>query len=94
MNSSFLHPSQYGFRKKRSTQTAFINVVDDWLSNIDSGQITAVIFLDLAKAFDTVNHSIQVRKQDFDHGVTGLHLDWFISYLDNRQQEVFFNGVL
>ena len=61
-DNNLLHPSQHGFRKKRSTQTALIKVVDNWLTNIDKGQVTAVVFLDLAKAFDTVKHNILVRK--------------------------------
>jgi len=92
-DNNLLHPSQYGFRRKRSTQTALIKVIDNWLSNIDNGQVTAVVFLDLAKAFDTVKYNILERKLP-TLGVIGIDLDWFISYLDNRQQQVFFNGVL
>ena len=77
MDNNLLHSSQHGFRKKRSTQTALIKVVDEWLSNIDNGQVTAAIFFDLAKTFDTVKHSILVRKLQA-LGVTGLDLDWFI----------------
>ena len=62
MDNYLLHSSQHGFCSKRSTQTALIKVVDECLSNIDDGQVTAAIFLDLAKAFDTVKHSILVRK--------------------------------
>ena len=92
-DNNLLHPSQHGFRRKRSTQTALIKVVDNWLTNIDKGQVTAVVFLDLAKAFDTVKHNILVRKLE-TLGVTGSDLDWFSSYLDNRQRQVFYNGVL
>ena len=92
-DNNLLHPSQHGFRRKRSTQTALIKVVDNWLTNIDKGQVTAVVFLELAKAFDTVKHNILVRKLE-TLGVTGPDLDWFSSYLDNRQQQVFYNGVL
>ena len=91
-DNNLLHPSQHGFRRKRSTQTALIKVVDNWLTNIDKGQVTAVVFLDLAKAFDIVKHNILVRKLE-TLGVTGPDLDWFSSYLDNRQQQVFYNGV-
>ena len=62
MDNYLVFSSQHGFRAKRSTQTALIKVVDECLSNIDDGQVTAAIFLDLAKAFDTVKHSILVRK--------------------------------
>ncbi len=74
MDNNLLHSSKHGFHKKRSTQTALINVVDEWLSNIDNGQITAVIFLDLAKALDTVKHSILVKKlQALENA---KNLDW------------------
>ena len=43
-----LHPSQHGFRHKRSTQFVLLNVVDQWLQSMDNGQVTAVVFLDLA----------------------------------------------
>ena len=87
------HLSQHGFRRKRSTQTALIKVVDNWLSNIDNGQVTAVVFLDFAKAFDTVKHNMLEKKLQA-LGITGPDLEWFISYLDNRQQQVFFNDIL
>lgn len=93
MYNNLLHSSQHCFREKRSTQTALIKVIDEWLSNINNGQVSAVVFLDLAKAFDTVKPSILVRILQALR-VTILNLDWFISYLDNRQQQVFFNGLL
>ena len=74
MDNNLLHPSQHGFRRKRSTQTALIKVVDNWLTNIDKGQVTAVVFLDLAKAFDTVKHNILVRKLETLHLHLHLHL--------------------
>ena len=50
------------------------------------------IFLDFSKAFDTINHNILIRKLQH-YGVRGLALDWFISYLSNRNQVVTVNGV-
>ena len=50
------------------------------------------IFLDLSKAFDTVNHAILFEKLDC-YGIRGLALDWLINYFSNRQQYVEYNGV-
>lgn len=90
---NLLHSSQHGFRRKRSTQTALINVVDQWLQNMDNSEVTCVVFLDLAKAFDTVKHSLVLDKLQ-NVGVRNVELEWFRSYLHNRKQRVIFNGTL
>lgn len=60
---NLLHPSQHGFRQKRSTQTTLLNAVDQWLKSMDDSEITGVVFLDQAKAFDTVKHSLVLDKR-------------------------------
>ena len=60
-----------------------------WLLNMDAGMINGVLFLDLCKAFDTVNHKILVKKLLFllfIYGIRNKSLDWFKSYLHNRKQ--------
>ena len=59
---------------------------------IDDRNYSCGIFLDFSKAFDTINHNILIRKLQH-YGVRGLALDWFISYLSNRNQVVTVNGV-
>ena len=59
--------------------------------SIDSGKFGCGIFIDLRKAFDTVNHSILFKKLEH-YGVRGMLLEWFISYLTDRKQYVFYNG--
>lgn len=59
---NLLHPAQHGFRQMRSTQTALLNVVDQWLKNMDNSEVTGVVFIDIAKAFDTVKHSLVIEK--------------------------------
>jgi hypothetical protein len=46
---------QFGFRRKRSTSSALLQFTDDILGNMENGQVTGVVYLDLKKAFDTVN---------------------------------------
>jgi hypothetical protein len=59
--------------------------------SIDRREFAVGIFLDLSKAFDTVNHNILLDKLNY-YGIRGLSLDWFKSYLSNRFQYVEFNG--
>ena len=55
---NLLSAHQSGFRSGYSTQDILIYVTDKWLKAIDEGKYTGTVFLDLAKAFDTVNHRI------------------------------------
>ena len=59
---------------------------------MDKGEITGAVFLDLSKAFDTVNHEILLRKL-FYYGICGKELTWFSNYLTNREQITVVNGV-
>ena len=85
--------SQYGFRKQHSTTLALIDMYDKISSSIDQRKCSVRVFLDLLKAFDTVNHDILLNKLDH-YGICGLSLDWFKSYLTNRSQFVEFNGAI
>ena len=60
--------------------------------DIDKGRIPLSVFLDLSKAFDTLDHSILLRKLIFFNGISGIPLQWFSSYLMNRQQLVDCDG--
>ena len=60
--NDMLKSSQYGFRSNHSTVTAMLGIVNKWFHNIDISQLNLVIFLDLKKAFDTVDHEILLHK--------------------------------
>ena len=82
---NLLSSNQSGFRAMHSTQTCLLEVTDYLLDNFNSGLYTGVVFLDLKKAFDTVHHKVLLNKLQ-SIGVQGSELNWFESYLSNRQQ--------
>ncbi|XP_013867620.1 RNA-directed DNA polymerase from mobile element jockey [Austrofundulus limnaeus] len=79
--------SQYGFRANRSTALALVDSVEEITNSIDQKQYTIGIFLDLKKAFDTINHNILIRKLEL-YGIRGIVLKWMKSYLSDRKQFV------
>ena len=91
--NNLLYSSQYGFRKGHSTELASIELVDRASEYLDSGKLPISVFLDLSKAFDTLNHSILFDKLKY-YGVSTTPLNWFASYLHNRKQFVDYEGTL
>ena len=87
-----LSDNQYGFRKHHSTAYALACLYDKISSAIEYKEYTVGIFIDLSKAFDTVDHHILISKLEH-YGVRGTALRWFESYLSGKQQYVEFNGV-
>ena len=78
---------QHGFTKGRDVTSAVDEFISNIYRNVDSNRITAGIFIDLKKAFDTVNHTLLVAKL-FKLGFRGVCNKWFVSYLSGRQQFV------
>ena len=85
-----LYKYQYGFRKNHSTDHALIELIDQIRFSIDNNQMTCGIFVDLSKAFDTVNHQILLNKLEH-YGIRGKALKLFESYLTGRKQYVQIN---
>ena len=84
--------NQYGFRKNRSPSLALIDLCDRISSAFDRREYALGVFLDLSKAFDTVNHAILFDKLEH-YGIRGLALEWVKSYFSERAQFVEFNNV-
>ena len=89
--SNILCENQFGFREKHSTYMALLNIIDQISQQLDSKTLSLGIFIDLSKAFDTLDHNILLTKLE-TYGVRGIALEWFRSYLNNRKQCVDING--
>ena len=86
-----LYTFQFGFRQQYSTSHALINITENIRKALDDGNIGCGVFVDLQKAFDTVDHQILLAKLNH-YGIRGVSNDWFKSYLSNRNQYVSING--
>ena len=84
-DKKILSPSQFGFQVNKSTEQAILKLQSFAINAIEEKDYACSIFLDFAKAFDTVNHNILLRKLDY-YGIRGHVNDWFKSYLINRKQ--------
>ena len=91
LDHKILSPYQCGFRKCHSTEFAALSFADTIRQNIDLGQLTGAVFVDLRKAFDTVDHLLNKLSAV---GIARHENDWFDDYLSGRSQFVGFNGVL
>jgi len=79
---------QSAYRRFHSTETALVRVVNDLLGVIDQGSGSLLSLLDLSAAFDTIDHSILLKRLEVSFGISGKVLDWFRSYLSSRKQMV------
>ena len=83
---------QSGFLRLFSTVTCLLKNTDDWYNGLDLGRFVGLVFIDLKKAFDTVDHEILCQKLAH-YGIHHRELSWFKSYLSGRKQFCRINGV-
>ena len=86
-----IYELQFGFRENHSTIHALLSLTENIREVLDNNSFACGIFIDLQKAFDTVDHTILLKKLNF-YGIRGITNDWFKSYLSNRKQFVSING--
>ena len=79
--------TQYGFRANHSCDQAISHLIGSIIKNVEKKETMIGLFLDLSKAFDTLEHKIVIEKMR-RYGIRGACLSWFESYLTNRQMRV------
>ena len=92
IHHKLLSNKQYGFQKGKSTKGALLRFIQRTQSDLDSGKKAGAIFIDLTKAFDTVDHAILLKKLDI-YGIRGNSHTWFKNYLTNRKQFIDCDGI-
>ena len=85
-----IYPLQFGFCQNHSTSYALIHLTETIKEALDQVKYGCRMFVDLQKAFDTVDHNILLGK--WKHGIRGVAYSWFESYLKDRKQYVSING--
>ena len=89
--TGMLHGAQHGFLPKRSCATQLMEVVEDWTAAMEDGDPVDVVYLDFAKAFDSVPHQRLIHKLHA-YGIRGKLLNWITAFLLDRQQRVVVQG--
>ena len=90
--NKLLFDHQYGFRSKHSTEFAALELIDRIITDMDNDETPINIYLDLSKAFDTIDHSILTAKLKY-YGISGSNLRLLSSYLLNRKQYTQINNI-
>ena len=86
--NQLLPPTQSGFRRFHSTETAVVKVYNDIVTALDAGLITALLLLDFSAAFDCVDPSILLQVLELKFGITASALKWIASFLTDRTHSV------
>ena len=88
---NILYSLQFGFHKNHSIDNALVSLTESVKNTLDNKRLGCGIFIDLQRAFDTVNHKTLLSKLEH-YGICGCALKWFRSYLSDRKQYVSVNG--
>ena len=90
-DNNLFHPSMNGFRKRRSTLTALLQMYERWVHSANDGKINGILLGDLSAAFDLVSADILLKKLEI-YGVDKCMLEWIKSYMTDRKQAVWIDN--
>ena len=90
ISANLLLSEHSGSRPQQSCESSLTSITDSWISSMNEGKVIGALFIDLQKAFDSIDHSIFLRKLKV-YGRDELTLKWFTSYLADRHQKVKYN---
>ena len=90
--NNILYNKQFGFQKNTSADHAILELVNELRQSFDENKFTVGVFIDLSKAFDTIDHKILLHKLKH-YGINGNILKWFSNYLSNRQQYIQYDKI-
>src|SRR5437867_5112353 len=91
-HENIFYKYQFGFRKNHSTSLSVLEVTDFCYANLDNNKYILGLFIDLQKAFDSIDIDILLSKL-FNYGIRGIMFDWVKNYLHDRTQYTFVNGI-
>ena len=86
--NKILNNSQYGFRKNRSPYLALLEINEEITNAFDNKKASIGVFIDLKKAFDTVNHNLLIKNLEIN-GIRSIVFKWLVSYLTKKTQSVY-----
>ena len=89
--NNLLHCKQFGFQKGHFPEHAFLQLVEQINQSFEKNEFTLGVFVDLSKAFHTVDHQIFLKKLEY-YGIAVNNLRWFENYLKDRQQFISFEN--
>ena len=89
-NNNIIYNIQFRFRRQYTTSHALVNITENIRKALDDGNMGCSVFIDIQKAFDTVDHQILLIKFNH-HEIRGISNDWLKSFLSNRNQYVSIN---
>ena len=87
LDSNILYKKQFGFEEGHSSDHVVLQFIDQIHNNFEQNNFTLGVFIDLSKAFDTVDHNIVLKELEINR-IVGRNLKWLKKYLNNRTQYI------